>query len=76
MTGYLLQQHPVLEKPSFHPYPPIISLFHHTQVVSQRADPLPTHPPPIPTGAGGPRAWVSLGSTQVEIKLAPSRCFR
>lgn len=36
MTGYLLQQHPVLEKPSFHPYPPIISLFHHTQVVSQR----------------------------------------
>lgn len=37
MTGYLLQQHPVLEKPSFHPYPPIISLFHHTQVVSQQA---------------------------------------
>lgn len=36
MTGYLLQQHPVLEKPSFHPYPPIISLFHHTQVVSQQ----------------------------------------
>lgn len=36
MTGYLLQQHPVLEKASFHPYPPIISLFHHTQVVSQQ----------------------------------------
>lgn len=37
MTGYLLQQHPVLEKPSFHPYPPIISLFHHTQVVGRQA---------------------------------------
>ncbi len=24
MTGYLLQQHPVLEKSSFHSYPPII----------------------------------------------------
>lgn len=36
MTGYLLQQHPVLEKPSFHPYPPIISLFHHRAVVSQQ----------------------------------------
>lgn len=28
------------------------------------------------SGPGGPRAWVCLGSTQVEIKLAPSRCFR
>ena len=67
MTGYLLQQHPVLEKPSFHPYPPIISLFHRPG------------PPPTPTltpGAGGRRAWARLGSTQVEIKLASSRCFR
>lgn len=26
--------------------------------------------------SSGPGAWVCLGSTQVEIKLAPSRCFR
>lgn len=61
MTGYLLQQHPVLEKPSFHPYPPIISLFHHTQVVSQQTNSLF-----LSSGSLGP---LCVGFDQVPLRL-------